>query len=295
MSRCSGHATSVLFGGSGCSEEFLANLFHYCSFRLYSDTADYVLLRHKWRSGGGERISDSPIIKRNLYSSADIHTCTTPGPQGHTHLHSLLSSISFSDIRIGKSLKIFVQTQVVSHSVTPQSIRNQDCFLYSRAAEAQHLCCICRKGNQRPVVSLPWQDGSIVSNSTLDCQNSLGQDSGLSCRGFPTETCSRRNVGSISGEAHFNPISPHDLGTHHSPLADTASLRTSLFLSSRGLAKARITCGLYGSSCGIRVNLSLFSQGNRKSCFSDPTTTLESYSFFPPFSLEICYLLIVTM
>lgn len=38
---------------------------------------------------------------------------------------------------------------------------------------------------------------------------------------------------------------------NHSPLADTASLRTSLFLSSRGLAKARITWDLYGSSTGV--------------------------------------------
>lgn len=37
--------------------------------------------------------------------------------------------------------------------------------------------------------------------------------------------------------------------THHSPLAATASFRTSLFLSSKGLASARITRALYGSSC----------------------------------------------
>lgn len=41
-------------------------------------------------------------------------------------------------------------------------------------------------------------------------------------------------------------LAPH---THHSPRAATASFRTSLFLSSKGLASARITRALYGSSC----------------------------------------------
>lgn len=81
---------------------------------------------------------------------------------------------------------------------------------------------------------------------------------GSAARAPQQKPVGKKNVDSISGEAHFSPISPHDLKTHHSPLADTASLRTSLFLSSRGLAKARITCSLYGSSCGVRgANLSL--------------------------------------
>lgn len=90
---------------------------------------------------------------------------------------------------------------------------------------------------------------------------------GSAARAPQQKPVGKKHVDSIGGEAHFSPVSPCDLETHHSPLADTASLRTSLFLSSRGLAKARITCGLYGSSCGVRgSHLSLFNQGNQKSC-----------------------------
>lgn len=93
--------------------------------------------------GEGGRISDSPIIKRNLYSSADIHTCTTLGPLGHNHLSAFIPQQHiFSDIQIWKSLKIFLQTQVVSHSVTPQIHQKPGLFLYSCAAEVQHLCCL---------------------------------------------------------------------------------------------------------------------------------------------------------
>lgn len=143
--------------------------------------------------------------------------------------------------------------------------------------EAQHLCCVCGKGNQRPVVSLPWQDGSIVSNSRLDCQNSLARTEGSAARASQQKPVGRKNVGSISGEAHFNPLSPHDLGTHHSPLADTASLRTSLFLSSRGLAKARITCGLYGSSCGEELILACLTKATKRA--TSLTLQLIEYYF----------------
>ena len=98
---------------------------------------------------------------------------------------------------------------------------------------------------------------------------------GSAARAPQQKPVGKKHVDSIGGEAHFRPVSPCDLETHHSPLADTASLRTSLFLSSRGLAKARITCGLYGSSCGVRGSqLSLFNQGNQKSCSDSTSNTL---------------------
>lgn len=48
---------------------------------------------------------------------------------------------------------------------------------------------------------------------------------------------------------HPTPSAAPATGIHHSPRAATASFRTSLFLSSKGLASARITLALYGSSC----------------------------------------------
>lgn len=53
--------------------------------------------------------------------------------------------------------------------------------------------------------------------------------------------------------------------THHSPRAATASFRTSLFLSSKGLASARITRALYGSSCRTERALS-----ERAGCWLPP-------------------------
>lgn len=58
-------ATCAL-GGVGCLEEFLANSCHYC-LSLHRDASGYMLLRHKYVGTG---ISDSCIIKRNLYSPA---------------------------------------------------------------------------------------------------------------------------------------------------------------------------------------------------------------------------------
>lgn len=71
----------------------------------------------------------------------------------------------------------------------------------------------------------------------------------LICLGSRAGTCRDRD-GAISHVPYTlappQQLLPH---THHSPRAATASFRTSLFLSSKGLASARITRPLYGSSC----------------------------------------------
>lgn len=87
----------------------------------------------------------------------------------------------------------------------------------------------------------------------LDClSDETRQDQGLSCRGSLAKTCRRKRFWQHyrRGLTLSHPFPCPK--TYHSPLADTASLRTSLFLSSSGLANARITCGLYGSNYGVR-------------------------------------------
>lgn len=189
MSSCPGDAACVLLGGVGCPEEFLVNPYHYCSSSSYTDASGYVLLVH-WCVGreylAAPLSKEIFILQQYTYTHASSRflratlSCT----------HCSAACLTFYDIHMGRNPKISLQTQVVSHLVTLQ-IRYKSrfpCFLYSHATEAQHLCCVCGKGRPRPAVSLPWQDGLIVIPGSIVCQNSLGQDRGLSCQGSPAET-----------------------------------------------------------------------------------------------------------
>lgn len=184
MSSCPGDATCVLLGGVGCPEEFLVNPRHYCSSSSYTDASGALVC-------GQENIWQPHYQKKSLFSS-NIHTHTHHPGSSELHSAALTAQQRVSLFMTFKwrNPKISLQTQVVSHLVTVQ-IRYKSrfpCFLYSHATEAQHLCCVCGKGRPRPAVSLPWQDGLIVIPGSIVCQNSLGQDRGLSCQGSPAET-----------------------------------------------------------------------------------------------------------
>lgn len=56
----------------------------------------------------------------------------------------------------------------------------------------------------------------------------------------------------LAVKSHFSPVSPRDLETHHSPLADTASLAP-VSSCHPGVWLRPGSPGLYGSNCGVRA------------------------------------------
>lgn len=144
----------------------------------------------------GRGISGSPLSKESFILQQYTYTHASSRFLRATLscTHCSAACLTFSDIQMEEPLKISLQTQVVSHLITLQICCKSrfPCFLYSHVTEVQHLCCVCGKGRQRPAVSLPCQDGLIVIPGSIVCQNSLGQDRGLSCQGSPAETCRQK-------------------------------------------------------------------------------------------------------
>lgn len=92
----------------------------------------------------------------------------------------------------------------------------------------------------RGVSCVAWQGGSRPVRLSASTGRACGA---LTCPGSPPGTCGDRD-GAEPPPQHPSSFPAPATAAHHSPRAATASFRTSLFLSSRGLASARITLAL---------------------------------------------------
>lgn len=97
-----------------------------------------------------------------------------------------------------------------------------------------------RGGCARGVSCVAWQGGSRPVRLSASMGRACGA---LTCPGSPPGTCGDRD-GAEPPPHHPSSFPAPATAAHHSPRAATASFRTSLFLSSRGLASARITLAL---------------------------------------------------